>query len=98
MRRLKLTPEEKILLEESHRFYANRKEADRIKAVLLRSEGWTVPMISQALRIHESSIIRHLHDYREGKLTLSSGGSTSHINESQTLALISHLESNSCLR
>lgn len=64
------------------------KASDRIKAVLLRSEGWTVPMISQALRRHESTIIRHLNDFREGKLTLSSGGSGSHLTESQTQELI----------
>ena len=46
-----------------------RKEGDRIKAVLFRSEGWTLPMISQALRLHESTIIRHLNDYREGKVS-----------------------------
>lgn len=94
MRRIKLTSENKALLEARHRACADRKEADRIKAVLLRSEGWTVPMISQALRIHESTIIRHIDDYFNGKLTLSSGGSTSNLNEVQTSELISHLESN----
>ncbi len=36
---------------------------DRIKAVLLASEGWSQAMISQALRIHESTVARHLSDY-----------------------------------
>ena len=35
---------------------------DRIKAVLLASEGWSQTMISQALRIHESTVARHLRD------------------------------------
>ncbi|PCJ46058.1 MAG: IS630 family transposase, partial [Gammaproteobacteria bacterium] len=36
---------------------------DRIKAVLLRSEGWSTPMIAQALRLHETSIVRHINEY-----------------------------------
>ena len=49
-------------------------------------------MISQALRRHQSTIIRHLDDYRAGKLTLSSGGSDSHLSEQHTEELIQHLE------
>lgn len=48
MKKLYLTPEEKTELEMRHHACTNRKEGDRIKAVLLRSEGWTVPQISQA--------------------------------------------------
>ena len=91
MKRLKLTDEEKFVLEERHRFSNDAKESDRIKAVLLRAEGWTVPMISQALRIHESTIIRHLDDYRSGKLTNNSGGSQSRLNTDETQELIAHL-------
>lgn len=47
MKRLYLTPEEKSELEIRHQVCENRKEGDRIKAILLRSEGWTVPQISQ---------------------------------------------------
>lgn len=49
-------------------------------------------MISQALRLNKSTIIRHLNDYREGKLSNVSGGSDSQLSESQTQALISHLD------
>jgi len=92
MKRIYLTPEEKTALEQRHTHCHDRKEGDRIKAVLLRSEGWTVPMISQALRLHKSTIIRHLNDYREGKLNIISGGSDSQLSESQAEALIGHLE------
>ena len=92
MKRIRLSEEEKERLELEHKLLINGKERDRIKAVLLRSEGWTVPMISQALRRHESTIIRHLNDYREGKLTLASGGSDSHLSESQAHELIEHLD------
>lgn len=92
MKRIHLSLEEKEGLEARHSCCSNGKERDRIKAVLLRSEGWTVPMIAQALRLHSSTVIRHLDDYREGKLTLASGGSESHLTEEQTQALIAHLD------
>ena len=94
MKRIRLTPTEKSNLELRHSQCKNTKEADRIKAVLLRSEGWTVPMISQALRIHETTVTRHLNDYREGKLNIASGGSNSMLSESHTKELISHLKIN----
>ncbi len=66
MKRLFITPEEKATLEDAHHHCENKKEGDRIKAILLRSEGWTVPQISQALRLHQSTIIRHIEEYKSG--------------------------------
>lgn len=92
MKRLYITPEEKASLEAAHHGCENRKEGDRIKAILLRSEGWTVPQISQALRLHQSTIIRHIQEYKDGKLKNESGGSESHLTDEQTQELIAHLE------
>lgn len=92
MKRIKLTTREKERLELRHQQSNDGKERDRIKAVLLRCEGWTVPMIAQALRIHESTIIRHLNDYRESKLKPENGGSESRLDEEMTAELIAHLE------
>lgn len=94
MKRFYLTPEEKVTLELRHKSCQERKEGDRIKAILLRSEGWTVPMISQALRINQSTIIRHIQDYQSGKLKNESGGSSSQLSDVQTAELIAHLEAN----
>lgn len=94
MKRLFLKPEEKERLEQAHTSSENGKERDRIKAVLLRSEGWTVPMISQALRIHQSTIIRHIQEYQAGKLRNESGGSSGQLTEAQAQELIAHLEAN----
>lgn len=91
MKRLHLEPEEKAILERAHAAQNNGKERDRLKAILLRSEGWTVPEISQALRLHQSTVIRHVQDYREGKLKNDSGGSSSHLSDDQTQELIAHL-------
>ncbi len=92
MNRFILTEEEKSHLDELHHQTKDGKERDRIKAILLHSEGWTVPMISQALRVHQTTIIRHINEYHEGKLKNESGGSESKLDDSQTEELIAHLE------
>jgi transposase len=95
MKRLFVTAEEKTELELRHQSCENRKEGDRIKAILLRSEGWTVPQISQALRLHQSTVIKHIEAYKKhSKLKNESGGSASHLTEEQTQELIAHLEEN----
>ena len=95
MKKLYLTPEEKNFLEREHALKENGKERDRIKAILLRSEGWTVPQISQALRLHQSTITKHIEEYKaQGKLANQSGGSESHLTGNQTQELITHLEEN----
>lgn len=64
MTQITLTAHEKSALEMQHKHSQNGKERDRIKAILLSSEGWKVTMISQALRIHETSINRHIKEYQ----------------------------------
>lgn len=94
MKRLHLEPEEKAFLEGEHSAQSNGKERDRLKAILLRSEGWTVPQISQALRLHQTTIIRHIEEYKKGKLSNESGGSAGHLSDAQTQELITHIEAN----
>ncbi len=49
-------------------------------------------MISQALRIHESTVARHLSDYvLSEKLKPENGGSQSKLSATQTMHLIEHL-------
>lgn len=92
MKKINLTSTVKAQLEKRHRAGKNKLECDRIKAVLLYSEGWAVSMISQALRIHETSVNRHINDYGNDKLKPENGGSESALDENQTLELIEHLE------
>ena len=94
MEKFNLTSKEKMALELRHKQCRDVKECYRINAVLLRSEGWTIPMIAQALRIHESTVTRHINDYLDGKLNIASGGSTSMLSEAQTSGLLSHLTQN----
>lgn len=92
MLKISLTPQQKLSLESRHKKSRDKRECDRIKAVLLCDEGWSVGMIAQALRIHETSIIRHLNDFLDSeKLTSHSGGSTGYLDEAQTSQLIEHL-------
>ena len=53
MKRIHLSDEEKTDLESLHYSSNDGKPRDRIKAVLFRGEGWTVPMISQAFAFME---------------------------------------------
>lgn len=92
MRKIYLTTATKLALESRHRKCSDKRECDRIKAVLLCSKGWTAAMIAVALLLHETSIIRNIDDYIDKqKLFPKSGGSQCHLNEEQTELLIAHL-------
>jgi hypothetical protein len=57
IKEVKLAPEQKIDLEALHDTSRDKRVCDRIKVVLLRSEGWTTAMVTQALRLHETTIL-----------------------------------------
>ncbi len=87
-----LTPEQKLQLEQMHDSNRDGRVRDRIKAVLLASESWSQVMISQALRIHESTVARHLRDYvLSEKLKPDNGGSQCRLSATQAMQLIEHL-------
>ena len=46
---ISLTYQEKLALESRHKKCSDKRECDRIKAILLSDEGWSTMMISQAL-------------------------------------------------
>ncbi len=88
-----LTQEQKQTLERQHRRERDGRVRDRLKAVLLKSEGWTDQQIAQALRIHEETIRQHLKDWsKEEKLNPENGGSHSKLSRIQTQELIQHLK------
>lgn len=92
MNKIILTETEKAELEAQHKSCRDGKERDRLKVILLSSESWSTGMISQALRLHETTILRHISDFLDGKIKPENGGSASHLNEAQTQALIQHFE------
>lgn len=87
-----ITDEQKAELEHLHDTSRDKRVCDRIKAVLLASEGWTSAMIAQALRLHETTVNQHINDYvNTRKLKPENGGSASRLNAEQTAHLISYL-------
>jgi transposase len=87
-----LTRQQKLQLEQMHDSSRDGRMHDRIKAVLLASEYLLQSMISQVLRIHESTVARHLSDYvLSEKLKPENGGNQSRLSTAQTMELTEHL-------
>lgn len=87
-----ITDEQKIELERLHDTARDGRVRDRIKAILLASEGWSSVMIAQALRLHQTTVDRHINDYvNDRKLKPENGGSEGMLNAEQTELLINHL-------
>jgi len=93
--KIQLSEAQKNNLEKQHKKEKNSKFADRIKSILLSSEGWSNKQIAQALRIHESTVSNHIDDYiSKNKLKNESGGSNSYLSNEQISELMNHLEEN----
>jgi predicted ArsR family transcriptional regulator len=59
-----------------HRTERDRRRADRIKAVLLRDDGWSYEQIAAALFLSDEGVRRQIEDYlKNGKLKPENGGS-----------------------
>ncbi len=92
MKSINLTSEQKDELDILHDNTRDGRVRDRIKAVLLRSEGWSTQMIAQALRLHKTTIVRHIKDYIEkDKLKPENGGSQGYLSVTQSQVLCVHL-------
>jgi transposase len=88
-----ISEETKRELELRHRYEGDSRVCDRIKAVLLKSEGWKDREIAQALRIHEETVRQHLKDWAtDEKLRPENGGSYSKLKETQSRALEEQVE------
>jgi transposase len=91
--KIALSPEEKTDLEYRHQHERDKRISDRIKAVLLRDEGWSVSKIAQALRLHNDTVFRYFIEYTElNKLTPNHHGSEQKLNGEQTTELLAHLQ------
>ncbi|MEM6209249.1 helix-turn-helix domain-containing protein, partial [Acinetobacter baumannii] len=51
-----ITEQQKAELERLHDSSRDGQVRDRLKAILLASEGWSSAMIAQALRLHQTTI------------------------------------------
>jgi transposase len=76
-----------------HKRCRDRREADRIKAVLLRDDDWSVAAIAEALFLSEEGVRQQLKDYgTSGKLAPENGGSEGFLAQKQSAELLTHLE------
>ncbi|HAK5853222.1 TPA: IS630 family transposase, partial [Salmonella enterica] len=90
-----ITEVQKAELERLHDSSRDKRVCDRIKAILLTSEGWSSAMIAQALRLHQTTVDHHINEFlNKGKLKPENGGSDSKLSAEQTFLLISHLSDN----
>lgn len=90
-----ITAQQKAELERLHDTTRDGRVRDRIKAILLASEGWSSAMIAQALRLHQTTVDRHISEFlNKDKLKPENGGSDSKLSAEQTSLLISHLSDN----
>ena len=97
MNKIILTEQQKKELEALHRSERDGRVRDRVKAILLASEGWSTPKISQALRIHETSVKRYIENYQnKGKLKAQNGGSVGYLSCNESEALAAYLVENTC--
>lgn len=88
-----LLPEDRERLLKQHKKERDKRVADRIKAVLLRDDDWSLRAIAEALFLTEEGVRQHLLDYAtSGKLKPDNGGSEGFLSEAQTAALVSHLD------
>lgn len=60
-----LTDQEETILEEAHRAAQHKKQADRIKAILLLNEGFSYETIAHILRLNDSTVRRYGKEYEQ---------------------------------
>lgn len=88
-----LSCEVRAELKHRHKKERDKRVADRIKAVLLRDDGWSYAAIAEALFLTEEGVRQQLKQYEtSGKLTTENGGSNSFLSEAQTSQLLAHLD------
>ena len=84
--------EERIELMSCHKKERDKRVCDRIKAVLMRDDGYSFSEIGKELLLDDETARRHLEDYlSERKLKPKNGGSESKLNTNETAELIAHL-------
>ena len=98
----KLTQEETSSLKVTHKTTKKKREADRIKAIILLSTGWSVREVAEVLMLDDDTIRNYLSRYKEGKLRLllndSHKGYDGKLSKSEIVQLDDHLNKNTYVR
>jgi len=83
-------------LRAAHRRTRDKREADRIKAVVLLASGRTAEDVAEALLIDPNTVRNHFKRYRQGGLSgllhLAYRGSTGELEEAELALLEAHLQ------
>lgn len=88
-----LTKEERLQLKDQHKKERDKRICDRIKAVLLYDDNWTLIQIATALLITDEAVRLHVKDYKTSKkLKPENGGSVSKLSKEQEILLEEHLQ------
>ena len=83
-----LSDTDRTQLRAQHKRERDGRIRDRIKAVLLRDKGWTIPMIAEALLLSDDAIREHIYEYMTSlKLKPESGGSSEKLSTEQSAQL-----------
>jgi transposase len=86
------TTERSILLAR-HRRERDGRIKDRMKAVLLRDDGWSFGRIAEALFLTDEGVRQQIEDFlkENGKLTPENGGSVARLSDEDAQKLEAHL-------
>jgi len=91
-----LTEKQKIILQEAHHSSRFRKNADKIKTILMLDKGLSYAQIAELLLLDEMTIRRYEKEYKtsgvDGLLECRYHGSSGLLNVMQEEALTSHLK------
>jgi transposase len=91
-----LPAEELAELRAAHRSTRDKREADRIKAVVLLASGWGADDVAAALLVDPNTVRNHFKAYRAGGLSglvhLAYRGSDCELSEAELNALDAHVQ------
>jgi len=93
-----LKDQERASLQKQHKKERDGRVRDRIKAVLLKDEGWTWMQIAHVLLLSEEVLRLHLKEFQASrKLKPENGGSKEKRSNEQSKLLIEHLNQHTYL-
>ena len=97
MKNFELSAKEVAELKRLHRMLSHRKDADKVKAVILLGTGWSLEQVSEILLLNEKTLRRYVEKYQQNPegdfwLTTFYRGSQSKLSDEQIAMLDQHLE------
>ena len=93
-----LSAEQLAELRAAHRRAHEKRDADRIKAVVLLATGWTAEQVAEVLQVDANTVRNHFKRYRQGgiealrRVGTDVGGSACALDAGQLACLDAHLQ------